>query len=198
MEHPIEAMGARAAVRPRSVPVAGSAGRRSNSAHAEHLEFAVTDMPMDGTEHRPRIRDERVVLRRRLKHREDRIADGATAFSGSMAFVYLHTAWFAVWLLLNLGVFGSAAVFDPFPFGLLTLIVSLEAIFLSTFVLISQNRQALRADVRSELDYETNVRSEIWSRAIADRIGVDPDEVEQRIRSVIDTDREKLREAQAD
>jgi uncharacterized membrane protein len=121
-----------------------------------------------------------------------------TAFSGSMAFVYLHAAWFAAWLLLNLGVFGAAAVFDPFPFGLLTLIVSLEAIFLSTFVLISQNRQAGRADVRSELDYETNVRSEIWSRAIADRIGVDPEEVERQIKSVIDADRQKLRKAQAD
>jgi uncharacterized membrane protein len=158
----------------------------------------VTDTPMDGTGHRPKIRDERIVLERRIKHREDRIADGMTAFSGSMAFVYLHAAWFAGWLLLNLGLFGSAAVFDPFPFGLLTLIVSLEAIFLSTFVLISQNRQAGRADVRSELDYETNVRSEIWSRAIADRIGVDPEEVERRITAVIDADRRKLRQAQAD
>jgi uncharacterized membrane protein len=158
----------------------------------------VTDTPMDETEHRPKIRDERIVLERRIKHREDRIADAMTAFSGSMAFVYLHAAWFAVWLLLNLGVFGPAPVFDPFPFGLLTLIVSLEAIFLSTFVLISQNRQSGRADIRSELDYETNVRSEIWSRAIADRVGVDPEEVERRIRSVIDTDRQKLRQAQAD
>lgn len=158
----------------------------------------MTETPTDGTDRHPKIRDERIVLERRIKHREDRIADGMTAFSGSMAFVYLHAGWFAVWLLLNLGLFGSAVVFDPFPFGLLTLIVSLEAIFLSTFVLISQNRQAGRADVRSELDYETNVRSEIWSRAIADKIGVDPDEVERRIRSVIAADREKLRKAQAD
>jgi len=158
----------------------------------------VTDPLRDATQHHPKIRDERVVLERRIKHRQDRIADGMTAFSGSMAFVYLHAGWFVLWLLLNLGLFGSAAVFDPFPFGLLTLIVSLEAIFLSTFVLISQNRQGGRADVRSELDYETNVRSEIWSRAIADRIGVDPDEVEQRIKSVIAADRQKLQQAQAD
>jgi uncharacterized membrane protein len=158
----------------------------------------VTDTPADGTERHSKIRDERVVLERRLQHRQDRIADGATAFSGSMAFVYLHAGWFALWLLLNLGVFGSAVVFDPFPFGLLTLIVSLEAIFLSTFVLISQNRQAGRADIRSELDYETNVRSEIWSRAIADKIGVDPDEVERRIKSVIAADRQHLQKAQED
>lgn len=158
----------------------------------------MTDPLRDDTGHHPKIRDERVVLERRIKHRQDRIADGMTAFSGSMAFVYLHAGWFVLWLLANLGLFGSAAVFDPFPFGLLTLIVSLEAIFLSTFVLISQNRQAGRSDVRSELDYETNVRSEIWSRAIADRIGVDPDEVERRIESVIAADRQKLQKAQAD
>lgn len=65
-----------------------------------------------------------------------RAADWITRFAGSMSFVALHTGWFAAWVLLNL--FGPA--FDPFPFGLLTMIVSLEAIFLSTFVLISQNR----------------------------------------------------------
>ena len=65
-----------------------------------------------------------------------RLADSITAFSGSMRFVALHVIWFGAWILLNLTVLD----FDPFPFGLLTMIVSLEAIFLSTFVLISQNR----------------------------------------------------------
>ena len=65
-----------------------------------------------------------------------RLADSITAFSGSMRFVALHVIWFGSWILLNLTVLD----FDPFPFGLLTMIVSLEAIFLSTFVLISQNR----------------------------------------------------------
>jgi uncharacterized membrane protein len=155
----------------------------------------VTDPPeADAHGHRPKIRDERMVLQHRIGRRQDRIADAATAFSGSIGFVYLHAAWFAVWLLVNLGVFGTAAIFDPFPFGLLTLMVSLEAIFLSTFVLISQNRQAARADVRSELDYETNVRSEIWSRAIAAKLGVDRTEVERHIGMVIAADREKLQE----
>ena len=65
-----------------------------------------------------------------------RLADTITAFSGSMRFVALHVIWFGAWILLNLTVLD----FDPFPFGLLTMVVSLEAIFLSTFVLISQNR----------------------------------------------------------
>ena len=64
---------------------------------------------------------------------QNRIADAITSFAGSMWFVYLHVAWFVVWLLFK--PFG-----DVFPFGLLTMIVSLEAIFLSTFVMISQNR----------------------------------------------------------
>jgi uncharacterized membrane protein len=63
--------------------------------------------------------------------------------------------------------------FDPFPFGLLTLIVSLEAIFLSTFVLLSQNREAARQDLRSEIDFETNVLSEVWLEAVADKLGID-------------------------
>jgi len=69
-----------------------------------------------------------------------RAADAITAFSGSMRFVGLHVAWFVIWIGLNL----VGPRFDPFPFGLLTMIVSLEAIFLSTFVLISQNRSEER------------------------------------------------------
>src|SRR5579883_1690375 len=64
---------------------------------------------------------------------QNRIADAITAFAGSMIFVYIHIAWFIVWIITQ--PFG-----DKFPFGLLTMIVSLEAIFLSTFVMISQNR----------------------------------------------------------
>ena len=74
---------------------------------------------------------------------ELRIADAITAFSGSMRFVVLHVIWFGGWIALNLFV----PDFDPFPFGLLTMLVSLEAIFLSTFVLISQNRYEERQHV---------------------------------------------------
>lgn len=89
---------------------------------------------------------------------QDRAADRITAFAGSMPFVYLHTVLFAVWIGVNLVL--KERGFDPFPFGLLTLIVSLEAIFLSTFVMISQNRQSRESDLRAQLDYEVNVKAE--------------------------------------
>ncbi len=94
-----------------------------------------------------------------LRDWEDRLADGITAFAGNMKFVYFHIGWFGVWLLANLGLLGAAWVFDSFPFGLLTMIVSLEAIFLSTFVLISQNRATEKSEIRAQLDYETDVQS---------------------------------------
>jgi uncharacterized membrane protein len=67
----------------------------------------------------------------RARSVQNRIADAITHFAGSMPFVYLHIVWFALWLGLRV---------EPFPYGLLTMLVSLEAIFLSTFVMISQNR----------------------------------------------------------
>lgn len=91
-----------------------------------------------------------------------RIADGITDFTGSMAFVFLHVVWFGLWILLNVGLIHIPYVseFDPFPFGLLTMIVSLEAIFLSTFVLISQNRLAAAGEKRAELDLQINLLAE--------------------------------------
>lgn len=91
-----------------------------------------------------------------------RIADGITDFTGSMVFVYVHIVWFAVWILLNIGLIHIPHVseFDKFPFSLLTMIVSLEAIFLSTFVLISQNRLACASEKRAELDLQVNLLAE--------------------------------------
>jgi uncharacterized membrane protein len=113
-----------------------------------------------------------------LRHTQDRVADLVTTFSGSLNFVYLHSAWFGVWILLNIGLVGAGLEFDRFPFGLLTMIVSLEAIFLSTFVMVSQNRQAMRTEIRSKLDFEANLRSEVWSIHIGQALGVDVDHVE--------------------
>lgn len=93
------------------------------------------------------------------RDRQTRIADWMTLFSGSMPFVYFDAAWFAAWIAVNSGWLGFRA-FDPFPFGLLTVIVSLEAIFLSTFVLVSQNRQAALADRRADLDLQINLLAE--------------------------------------
>jgi len=83
---------------------------------------------------------------RRAENVQNRIADRITAFSGSMAFVYLHIIWFACWI--GFGV-------EKYPFGLLTMIVSLEAIFLSTFVMISQNRADAKRQVLADEQWKT-------------------------------------------
>jgi uncharacterized membrane protein len=93
---------------------------------------------------------------------QDRLAELMTHFSGSMAFVYFHAIWFGLWMLLNLGLLKIPHIteFDPYPFGLLTLVVSLEAIFLSTFVLIAQNNLAAVSERRAELDLQVNLLAE--------------------------------------
>ena len=119
------------------------------------------------------MKQERAAFIQDRDRLQDRVADQITAFSGSMGFVYIHVIWFAVWCIGNLIWWR----FDPFPFGLLTLIVSLEAIFLSTFVLLSQNRESARSDERAEIDFETNVLSEVWLEAVAQKLGVNPKQV---------------------
>ena len=136
---------------------------------------------MTDTPHvQPRTRSEKDVWAG-VRKAQDEVTDAITAFAGSLMFVYIHVAWFVIWVVLNSGILS----FDEFPFGLLTLIVSLEAIFLSTFVMISQNRQAARADVRSELDFETNLRSEVWSVHIGRSLGLDPKEVEAHVQKLV-------------
>ena len=90
---------------------------------------------------------------------QGRIADAITSFSGRMIFAYVHIVWFGVWILLNTGKVG-VSVFDPFPYGLLTMVVSLEAIFLSTFVLISQNRLSEESERRADLDLHIGLLTE--------------------------------------
>jgi uncharacterized membrane protein len=138
-----------------------------------------------------RVSHERHTVHR-LKEKQDHLADRITEFAGSLKFVYIHAVWFAVWIIVNVGVFGQRDEFDRFPFGLLTMIVSLEAIFLSTFVMVSQNRQAARSDVRSELDFEANLRSEIWSVHIGEALGIDTGHVERVVRETIDAARSQL------
>jgi uncharacterized membrane protein len=90
------------------------------------------------------------ALRRHAQQRarslENRIADRITAFAGSMPFVYLHIAWFGCWIALGV---------EHYPYGLLTMIVSLEAIFLSTFVMISQNRADAKRQVIADQQWQT-------------------------------------------
>jgi uncharacterized membrane protein len=90
----------------------------------------------------------------------DKIADVLTAVFGSMGFLILNIVWFVVWISLNLGLIPNIEPFDPFPFGLLTMIVSLEAIALAIIVLISQNRSAKIADLREEVDLQVDMMTE--------------------------------------
>ena len=84
--------------------------------------------------------------RERAESVQNRIADRITAFAGSMAFVYLHVIWFGAWIIFGV---------EGYPYGLLTMIVSLEAIFLSTFVMISQNRADAKRQVVANLQWQT-------------------------------------------
>jgi uncharacterized membrane protein len=113
----------------------------------------------------------------------ERIGDQVSRVIGSMPFVGFHIAWFAVWVGINVGWVPGVRPFDPFPFGLLTLVVSLEAIFLSLFLLISQNRMTRQADKRSHLDLQINLLAEAEAtkmlrmlELIASRVGVPMEE----------------------
>jgi len=97
--------------------------------------------------------------RERAESVQNRIADRITTFAGSMAFVYLHVIWFGVWI-------GSGV--EGYPYGLLTMIVSLEAIFLSTFVMISQNRADAKRQVVANLQWQTVQEEDKQNRQLLD------------------------------
>ena len=98
--------------------------------------------------HRQRERNPALIrhAEERARSVENRIADRITGFAGSMSFVYIHIVWFAAWIALGA---------EPFPYGLLTMIVSLEAIFLSTFVMISQNRADVKRQLLADQQWQT-------------------------------------------
>ncbi|MCC6992278.1 MAG: DUF1003 domain-containing protein [Acidobacteria bacterium] len=106
--------------------------------------------------------------------RWQRVSDVVATVAASHVFTIAHLCWFGGWILIN--TFASAGwlprvlAFDPFPFGLLTLIVSLEAIFLSIFVLVSQNRQSERDRIRTDLDYQVNVKAHVEIMGIVERL----------------------------
>jgi len=129
-----------------------------------------------------RIREADVLLSERVVARNvneemvatrtfnQRVADLFSTIAGDMRFVYASAIWFAIWIPWNLGIIPGLEPFDPFPFGLLTMIVSLEAIFLSTFVLVSANRQAERDKVRNDVEYEINVKAELEIKELHDKV----------------------------
>jgi uncharacterized membrane protein len=97
---------------------------------------------------------------KKLRSFGDKLSDHVTSIAGSSFFLFLNVAWFAAWILINTGVFGKHLVFDEYPFGFLTMVVSLEAIILSIFVLISQKRQSERSEIRAEADYITDLQAD--------------------------------------
>lgn len=110
-----------------------------------------------------------------------RLSEGIASFAGSMIFVYIHILWFAAWILVNTLLLKNPI--DPFPFTFLTFVVSLEAIFLSTFILISQNHEAKLTEHRNHLDLQINLLSEQENtkmlellQAIAEKVGVPCDD----------------------
>lgn len=109
----------------------------------------------------------------------DRMADAITSFCGSMRFVVFHIVWYGVWIIGNTAL-PTGSRWDPFPFQFLTLVVSLEAIFLATFILISQKRQSALSERRAQLDLQVNLLSEQENtkmlellKKIGEKVGVD-------------------------
>jgi uncharacterized membrane protein len=98
-----------------------------------------------------------------------RIADWVANASGSISFLLIHVGLFTSWILLNTGLV-SWGDFDPFPFGLLTMAVSLEAIILSTLLLFSSNREGARERVRSDIEYEVNLKAELQIQHLHEKI----------------------------
>lgn len=99
-----------------------------------------------------------------------RLSDILTSVAGDIRFVYFSFIWFFVWITVNLGVIPGIEPFDPFPFGFLTMLVSLEAIFLSLFVLISQNIQTKRDKIRNDIEYDVNIKAELGIRDLHDKV----------------------------
>jgi uncharacterized membrane protein len=109
---------------------------------------------------------------------EEHIAGAITRFSGTMKFVYAHVVLYGFWILANLGLVPGVPKFDP-SFVILAMVASVEAIFLSTFILITQNRMSAAADKRAELDLQISLLAEheltklaALLSAIADRLGI--------------------------
>jgi len=111
-------------------------------------------------------------------------ADWIAEFSGSIAFLGIHVVWFLVWILANVGWLPGIPEFDPFPFGLLTMIVSLEAIMLSVFVLLSQNRQAEKDHVRADIEYDVNLKAELEIAQLHEKMDRLHAEVTRRLEQV--------------
>jgi uncharacterized membrane protein len=122
---------------------------------------------------------------------QERLAAVITRFTGSMAFVYLHLVLFGSWIVVNLGLLSSIPKFDP-SFVILAMMASVEAIFLSTFVLISQNRMAAAADKRADLDLQINLLAEHEVTKLITMVSAIADHL--NVKTNIDTEIEELKQ----
>jgi uncharacterized membrane protein len=126
------------------------------------------------------LRLENAALRSRTW--ADRLSDGIASFVGTLKFVLLHAVWFSAWAVINAGLVPFVPAFDPYPFQLLAVIVSLEAVLLSTFVLLKQKRMSYLSDRRDHLHLQINLLAERevtrllqMVDRIARHLGVEPD-----------------------
>lgn len=117
---------------------------------------------------------------KKVRTRSDRISSSVAHAVGSLPFLIINISVFSFWILLNTGTFGSNLIIDKFPFSFLTTTVSVEAILLSIFVIMSQRREAKLSEVRTELDYHSDLKAEVdintivsILRRLADKQGVD-------------------------
>jgi uncharacterized membrane protein len=129
-------------------------------------------------------------------------ADVITKFAGSTPFIVFHIFWFGIWILINASLVPGITPFDPFPFSFLTLVVSLEAIFLSLLVLMAQNRMTKEADKRAHLDLQINMLAEQQNtlmlkllQKIGEQLGVEAESDEIIQEMIEDTDVDQLAEA---
>jgi uncharacterized membrane protein len=144
------------------------------------------------------VRLERDALHRRTL--AERISDTITRLTGSVTFVVLHVLLFAFWVVVNAGYIAAVRPFDPFPFGILTLIVSTEGVFLAIFILISQNRMTRQADRRAHLDLQISILAEQeltmilqMHRKLCAHLGVEVEsEIEEVARLAQKTDVQRL------
>jgi uncharacterized membrane protein len=108
-----------------------------------------------------------------------KVADWIAEFSGSLPFLFLHLGFFAVWIGWN--TIFPAHAFDAYPYGFLTLVVSLEAIVLSVFVLLSQNRQVARDKVRNDIEYDVNLKAEMEISHVHEKVDMIYSEIQKRL-----------------
>src|ERR1700740_2026345 len=155
----------------------------SNTKHSPKSESTQQGAPMTGSADDLMQRNVELICKleesaKQERTRTDLIAEGIANFCGSMTFVWVHVIWFGGCIVINL--LPRLPHVDPFPFTFLTLVVSLEAIFLSTFILISQNHDTRISERRNHLDLQVNLLSEqentqmlVMLRAIAEKVGAD-------------------------